>query len=107
MPALTGLRLIAALMYFLTTPFRIWKALPLESNAPNIVDYILFVLSDFIITYNYLEKFESTPYKNNLSYFTSRLARIYALYALCIIYTWINSDATPSTSVSGGCSSME
>jgi peptidoglycan/LPS O-acetylase OafA/YrhL len=93
-PALTGLRFAAALMVFfshyhipgigdLGTQF-------LSSGYSGVTFF--FVLSGFIITYNYVERFESNPLANTIPYFVSRFARIYPLYLLCIIYPWLTKD---------------
>lgn len=92
-PALTGLRFAAALMVFFShynIPGLDGWALRVQGSGYSGVTFF-FVLSGFIITYNYLEKFESAPLKNTFQYVVSRFARIYPLYALCIIYPWINS----------------
>jgi peptidoglycan/LPS O-acetylase OafA/YrhL len=92
-PALTGLRFAAALMVFFShynIPGLDGWALRVQGSGYSGVTFF-FVLSGFIITYNYLEKFESAPLQNTFQYVVSRFARIYPLYALCIIYPWVNS----------------
>lgn len=92
-PALTGLRFAAALMVFFShynIPGLDGWALRVQGSGYSGVTFF-FVLSGFIITYNYLDKFESEPLKNTFQYMVSRFARIYPLYALCIIYPWMNS----------------
>lgn len=92
-PALTGLRFAAALMVFFShynIPGLGGWALRVQGSGYSGVTFF-FVLSGFIIAYNYLEKFESEPIGSTLPYLISRFARIYPLYALCIIYPWVNS----------------
>ncbi|MHC8328119.1 acyltransferase family protein [Pseudomonas sp. LB1P83] len=92
-PALTGLRFAAALMVFFShynIPGLEGWALRIQGSGYSGVTFF-FVLSGFIITYNYLEKFESNALSNTFQYIVSRFARIYPLYALCIIYPWMNS----------------
>lgn len=92
-PALTGLRFAAAIIVFFShynIPGLDGWALRVQGSGYSGVTFF-FVLSGFIIAYNYLEKFESDPLKNTFQYFVSRFARIYPLYALCIIYPWINT----------------
>jgi peptidoglycan/LPS O-acetylase OafA/YrhL len=92
-PALTGLRFAAALMVFFShynIPGLDGWALRVQGAGYSGVTFF-FVLSGFIITYNYLEKFESNALRNTFQYIVSRFARIYPLYALCIIYPWMNS----------------
>jgi peptidoglycan/LPS O-acetylase OafA/YrhL len=92
-PALTGLRFAAALMVFFShynIPGLNGWALRVQGSGYSGVTFF-FVLSGFIIAYNYLDRFESDPIKNTYQYIVSRFARIYPLYALCIIYPWMNS----------------
>ncbi|MEO8642215.1 acyltransferase [Pseudomonas sp.] len=92
-PALTGLRFAAALMVFFShynIPGLDGWALRVQGSGYSGVTFF-FVLSGFIITYNYLGKFESNALRNTFQYIVSRFARIYPLYALCIIYPWMNS----------------
>jgi len=95
-PALTGLRFFAALMVFFSHfPIKTQNQnlLLLQTSGFNGVTFF-FVLSGFIIAYNYLERFESRPLQSTPRFLLSRFARIYPLYALIIIFSWMNSGGS-------------
>jgi peptidoglycan/LPS O-acetylase OafA/YrhL len=88
--SLTGLRAIAAgivvLHHLVPTSGKGWLASTLEEF--NIGVTIFFVLSGFLITYRYLEKFEKTG-KWFYNYAVNRVARIYPMYFLLTTYTFV------------------
>lgn len=95
-PALTGLRFFAALMVFFShypIPTENQDLFLLQTSGFNGVTFF-FVLSGFIITYNYLDRFESRPLVSTPRYLLARFARIYPLYSLLIIYPWLNTGGS-------------
>lgn len=95
-PALTGIRFFAALMVF-------FSHYPIVGSGELLRQVQLsgysgvtffFILSGFIITYNYLEKFENRNIGSTLSFYAARFYRIYPLYAFCTLYAWANSAET-------------
>ncbi|WP_197282308.1 acyltransferase family protein [Pseudomonas lini] len=93
-PALTGLRFIAALMVF-------FSHYPIHGSEGWLKTFQLsgysgvtffFILSGFMLTYNYLDSFENTPVATTPNYLLSRVARVYPLYALCVLYAWATTD---------------
>ena len=93
-PALTGLRFAAALMVFFShfqIPGLGECGLRFTGSGYSGVTFF-FVLSGFIVTHSYLDRFEAAPLKHSAQYFVARFARIYPLYALCIVYPWLNKD---------------
>lgn len=94
-PSLTGLRFIAALMVF-------FSHFPIPGTGGSLLIFqqsgyagvtFFFVLSGFIIALNYLDSFEKNTTSNIFSYLVSRFARIYPLYAFCILFVWISRGA--------------
>lgn len=97
-PALTGLRFFAALMVF-------FSHYPIISsnNTLNLLQVsgyngvtFFFVLSGFIIAYNYLDRFEFNTLRSTPRYLLARFSRVYPLYALLIIFSWMNSGGAIS-----------
>ncbi len=95
-PALTGIRFFAALMVF-------FSHYPIVGSGEllkrfQVAGYsgvtFFFILSGFIITYNYLDKFENRSRKSISSFYAARFYRIYPLYAFCTLYAWANSSET-------------
>lgn len=92
---LTGLRAFAALW---VVALHLYSALfkeilpflyPLAASGANGVE-IFFVLSGFILSYLYKEKFNVGNLKHNYKIFIfNRLARIYPLHLICLIYVSI------------------
>lgn len=88
--SLTGLRFVAAMMVFVSH-----YAIPGLSGAAFQVTQsgyagvtFFFVLSGFILTYNYLDSFENGS-ASLRGYFVARFARIYPLYLFFILYGWL------------------
>ncbi|WP_130908554.1 acyltransferase [Pseudomonas sp. Sample_16] len=99
-PALTGMRFIAALMVFFSHyPITGLGELPERIMASGYAGVtFFFVLSGFIITYNYIDKFESNPLNNTPKYLWARFSRVYPLYILTMLFVWLQKDAaTPLT----------
>ena len=96
-PALTGIRFVAAMMVFFSHypvpgahgPVR----QAMVSGYAGVT--VFFVLSGFVITYNYLERFERNPTWAGLAdFFLARFARIYPLYALLTLLVWLTVPAS-------------
>lgn len=95
-PALTSLRIFAALLVFFYHLFPTFKDSPLFINAifrqGHIGVNIFFALSGFLITIRYIDSMkDGFGYKSYLDYFIKRLARIYPLYICILILTYILS----------------
>jgi peptidoglycan/LPS O-acetylase OafA/YrhL len=88
--SLTGFRFVAAMMVFVShypVPGVGGAALNITKAGYAGVTFF-FVLSGFIITYNYLDSFENGS-ANLRDYFIARFARIYPLYLFFILYCWL------------------
>lgn len=93
-PALTGLRFVAALLVFVShypvpgvagTPLRMMR-------SGYMAVTLFFVLSGFVLAYNYLERMETRLTPGVVGEFLlARVARIYPLYAVLIAFTWLLS----------------
>src|SRR5947207_2900022 len=91
-PSLTGLRFLAALSVAIshaTTlimpmkgPAGAWYII-LESLA-GIGMPLFFVLSGFVIHYNYSETIKHERLRGIANFFSARFARIYPLFAVCL-----------------------
>ncbi len=89
LPALTGLRILAALMVF-------WHHLPVLSGVelPPLINnfkeasyvgvILFFMLRGFVLTYNYYDVFSASPWYGLRRYLVNRFARIYPLL-LCVV----------------------
>jgi len=89
LPALTGIRSLAAvcIMFFHFTPAALrWNAHPWVTLYP-VVDIgfvfvgFFFLLSGFILTYNYSDK----PGLNAVDFWVARLSRLYPIYLLTLV----------------------
>ncbi|VWX60481.1 Acyltransferase [Burkholderiales bacterium 8X] len=97
-PALTGFRFVAAMMVVLSH-----YAIPgVEGTGARMASSgyagvtFFFVLSGFVITYNYLDAFEKGAAPGMArDYIVARLARIYPLYLLCLLPGWAVASSTP------------
>ena len=92
LPALTGIRFFAASLVFLdhsaTLPGETWSAVGFFSHhgLGNFGVAVFFVLSGFILTYNYARWFGSGINPGNYGRFIwDRLAKIYPLYLLTLL----------------------
>ena len=94
-PALTGLRFVAALLVFVShypvpgvagTPLRMMR-------SGYMAVTLFFVLSGFVLAYNYLERMETRLTPGVVGEFLlARVARIYPLYAVLIVFAWLLSS---------------
>ncbi len=86
LPCLTGLRAVAAYMVFIahaTGAYWIYPSPWTISPLAYCGMALFFVLSGFVITYNYSGYFLRLPYRKALKIFlVARFARLYPLYAL-------------------------
>ena len=96
--SLTGIRFFAALMIFVFHfPF---------PNLPQTLNYItrtwccgvafFFILSGFVLTYNYYEDFKILSKKTCWVYFVARFARIYPLYFIVMLFCWLKAESSIS-----------
>ncbi len=107
LPALTGLRFVAALLIVLghMVPLVMpCKAPPtLLAQIPNLsaeAMSIFFVLSGFIIHYNYSDAFEKEWLQTLRNFWIARVARLYPLYVVLIgyqmLYSYSYSNLAPT-----------
>ena len=95
-PALTGMRFIAALMVFVSH----YNIPGLRGNFLRFVNSgysgvtFFFVLSGFVLAYNYFGVFEQQFARSIPAYFISRLARVYPLYLFCTLFAWFSSGGS-------------
>jgi peptidoglycan/LPS O-acetylase OafA/YrhL len=94
-PALTGLRFVAALMVFFSHyPISGLGEVPERIMASGYSGVtFFFVLSGFIIAYNYIEQFETNPLRSTPKYLWARFSRVYPLYILSMAFVWLQKDA--------------
>lgn len=85
-PALTGLRWIAAFLVLLrhNPPQRDSILYPAFSNGHSGVT-LFFVLSGFVLTINYFDKFPRLNFEGIKDFYVARIARIYPLYLVVLI----------------------
>jgi peptidoglycan/LPS O-acetylase OafA/YrhL len=96
-PALTGIRFVAAMMVFFSHYPVPGAHGPLRQvmRAGYSGVTIFFVLSGFVITYNYLERFEhDQTWAGLVDFLVARFARIYPLYALLTLMIWLIAPAS-------------
>ncbi|SDU97136.1 acyltransferase family protein [Pseudomonas vancouverensis] len=94
-PALTGLRFFAALMVFFShypiagvnDSFSIFFA----SGYSGVTFF--FVLSGFIIAYNYSNRFEISPVAETPKYLWARFSRVYPVYFITMAFVWFLQGA--------------
>jgi peptidoglycan/LPS O-acetylase OafA/YrhL len=106
-PALTGVRAMAAYLVFISHYCYIFDA-----NFPQIVQRffgefhigvaLFFVLSGFLITFRYYSKFEHLTKEWFLQYLKNRVARIYPMYCLLTIAAFVYYYFTKDTRIIGG-----
>jgi peptidoglycan/LPS O-acetylase OafA/YrhL len=90
LPALTGLRTLLALailMFHFTPPGLVWKQHPSVTLYPIInIGYVFvsffFLISGFILSYNYADRPEPV---NAADFWMARLSRLYPVYALTML----------------------
>jgi len=105
-PALTGLRFIAALCVVIAHavskfvpmnhPWPVWY-LMVEGLA-GLGMQLFFVLSGFVIQYNYSGAIRENPFTGTFNFFIARFARLYPLYILGLGYDLLNSYSFYQTS---------
>lgn len=103
LPALTGLRIFAALAVYLShvgPPHGSPKVLAtfMESGYAEVT--IFFVLSGFVLAINYFQQMTSLRIVPVYNYFVARIARVYPLYVLLLLYFVVSMHAH-GESVSG------
>ena len=93
-PALTGLRFVAAGTVF--AAHALPKIVPLPQNQVGVRPLhacgvafgpgndAFFVLSGFVIHYNYAEQIQSQGARGRFNFFVARVARLYPLYLFCL-----------------------
>ena len=94
---LTGLRGIAALLIILHHVLLLYPILRSYPIARSLGCFgymgmdLFFVLSGFVICYNYAEKIKVNPKKGILEFFVARIARLYPLYILFIGFFFVKN----------------
>jgi peptidoglycan/LPS O-acetylase OafA/YrhL len=98
-PSLTGLRFVAAASVVMA--HAVHKFLPISGNAPPLYTLIaslsaigmplFFVLSGFVIHYNYSQRIEEDLTRGTLNFLVARFARLYPLYIVGIAFDLLNS----------------
>ncbi len=106
-PALTGVRAMAAYLVFISHYCYIF-----DDKFPHIVQRffgefhigvsIFFVLSGFLITFRYYNKFTGLTKDWFLQYLKNRVARIYPMYALLTIAAFVYYFITKDPVIIGG-----
>lgn len=94
-PGLTGLRYIAALMVFVShypIPY-LGGAFRRMTDSGYIGVTFFFILSGFVLGYNYLDSFESRAPGHTVGYLVARFARVYPLYLFCSLLAWLLQGA--------------
>lgn len=89
---LTGFRFVAAMMVFFSHyPIPGLGGTALRMNQAGYAGVTLFfVLSGFVLAYNYLDRFQTGITPANLGeYFAARFARVYPLYLGFILIGWL------------------
>jgi peptidoglycan/LPS O-acetylase OafA/YrhL len=108
-PSLTGLRFFAAfsvafshaVLYILPPPTPSWSivmhcAYDLAVSAAGLGMPLFFVLSGFVIHYNYSAKIQSGSFNELLNFFAARFSRLYPLYLCVLVFsalTMLNTEA--------------
>ena len=93
-PSLTGLRFVAALLvlvsHSVTFMIPLGSPVPLWQRASLALAYVgmslFFVLSGFVIHYNYSLAISESKVRGTYNFFISRLARLVPLYAACVLF---------------------
>lgn len=96
LPALTGLRFVAALCVFVSHAIPVIVPFPdppvfvvILSSLSAIGMSLFFVLSGFVIYYNYADTIDSPAGIYN--FFVARFARLYPLYFIFLCYDWLQT----------------
>jgi peptidoglycan/LPS O-acetylase OafA/YrhL len=93
-PALTGLRFVAA--FSVTMSHAVGLVMPMSGALPTwyvvlsslagIGMPLFFVLSGFVIHYNYSDSIKQERGRGLFNFFVARFARIYPLFVVCLLY---------------------
>jgi peptidoglycan/LPS O-acetylase OafA/YrhL len=89
LPALTGVRILAALAVYashLAPPHDAPKPLKTFMESGYMGVTLFFTLSGFVLTLNYFESMRNISGRKLRRYAVARLARIYPLYILIVVY---------------------
>jgi len=96
LPGLTGLRIVAALAVYM-------NHVGAPAGSPALLDSfmtsgysgvtIFFVLSGFVLSFNYFESLRKPTPAGLYNYFVARFARVYPLYALVLLYFVLKQHA--------------
>lgn len=96
LPALTGLRIFAALAVYFShvgVPHNAPKVLATFMEAGYAGVTIFFVLSGFVLAVNYFRQMTSLHIVPAYNYFIARIARVYPLYVLLLFYFVVSMHA--------------
>lgn len=96
LPALTGIRIFAALAVYAShigPPAGSPPFLSAFFQAGYAGVTIFFVLSGFVLTVNYSERFRRPNLRAGYNYFVARFARVYPLYVLMLFYFVVRQHA--------------
>lgn len=90
LPAITPLRFPAALIVFVVHAWMMFKgADPLTFTLPHYhlaaAVQFFFLLSGFILTYNYLNEFRAPTKRGVWNFYVARLARVYPVHLLALL----------------------
>ena len=96
LPALTGLRIVAALAVYAShvgppAGAPEWIRTLLASGYMGVT--IFFVLSGFVLALNYLHRLRRPSGREFYGYIVARLARVYPLYLLILLYIMVRQHA--------------
>lgn len=89
LPALTGLRIFAALAVYgshIGSPAGVPNAIGTFFSSGYCGVTIFFVLSGFVLAINYFDGFRRPTARGTYNYFVARFARVYPLYVLVIFF---------------------
>ncbi len=96
LPALTGLRIFAALAVYAShigPPASSPLAMQSFFEAGYSGVTVFFVLSGFVLALNYFEDFRRPTAGGTYRYFVARIARVYPLYLLVVLYIIVRHNA--------------
>lgn len=96
MPALTGLRILAALAVYAShvgAPHNSPQLLTTFMSSGYSGVTIFFVLSGFVLSFNYFDELRSLRPVRIFNYFIARIARVYPLYVLILFYFVVRQHA--------------
>ncbi|MEQ1787853.1 MAG: acyltransferase [Acidimicrobiales bacterium] len=104
LPALTGLRMVAAALVYL-------RHVPQPSGLnPTVATFMsagyagvsmFFVLSGFVLGVNYFDRLSSPTVRGTWNYVVARVARIYPLYIAVLLFVVVRTEAAGGGPLSG------